>query len=191
MKDDLRYTPEDCFETFPFPPAFEHSAELEQAGQACYEHRAELMVRTGQGLTKTYNRFHDPEERELDIQRLRDLHRAMDEAMLDAYGWSDLLPELNYGFYPDFEPTGDEDGEPAKVRLRCRWPNGLREEVLGRLLDLNTQRATEELQARCQWEALDLIPANKHARRGRKPKAQLPMAAKAMAPYLLDPEECE
>lgn len=188
MKDDPVYTPSDCFETFPFPPGFESQPALEVVGEACYSFRADLMVRTGLGLTKTYNRYHDPEERDLDIARLRDLHRAMDEAVLEAYGWSDLLSQLEYGFYPDFEPTEDEDGEPTKVRLRYRWPNWLREEVLGRLLDLNTRRAAEEAEARRQREALDLKHAKISAKRGRKPKA-LPMAAETVTPYLIDPED--
>jgi len=185
MKDDLRYTPEDCFETFPFPLGFESHPGLEAAGEACYAFRADLMVRTGLGLTKTYNRFHDPEEKDPDIQRLRDLHRAMDEAVLEAYGWSDLLPQLEYGFYPDFEPLDDEDGEPAKVRLRYRWPNSLREEVLGRLLDLNAKRAAEEEQIRQNREQFESTPA----KRPRKAKAQLSMAAEAVMPYLLNLEE--
>jgi hypothetical protein len=138
-----------------------------------------------EGLTATYNRFHDPEERDPDIQRLRDLHRAMDEAVLEAYGWSDLLPQLEYCFYPDFEPTEDEDGEPAKVRLRYRWPNWLREEVLGRLLDLNAQRAAEEEQVRQNREQFESKPA----KRPRKTKAQLSMAAESPLPYLIPPEE--
>jgi hypothetical protein len=187
MKDDLRYTPEDCFETFPFPRDFESHPALEAAGEACYTFRADLMVRTGLGLTKTYNRFHDPEERDPDIARLRELHRAMDEAVLAAYGWSDLLPQLEYGFYPDFEPTEDEDGEPIKVRLRYRWPNALREEVLGRLLDLNAQRAAEEEQVRRDREAQGLKPA----KGTRKPKHQLSMAAETPLPYLVNSEDME
>ena len=62
MKDDLRYTPSDCFETFPFPDGWETHPPLEAAGQAYYEHRAALMVRNDEGMTKTYNRFHDPYE---------------------------------------------------------------------------------------------------------------------------------
>ena len=64
MKDDLRYTPTDCFETFPFPKDFETLPTLELAGQEYYEFRAALMVNNNQGLTATYNRFHDPEERD-------------------------------------------------------------------------------------------------------------------------------
>ena len=185
MKDDLNYSPSDCFETFPFPRGPESHTALEAAGQACYTFRADLMVRTGLGLTKTYNRFHDPGEHDPGIQRLRDLHRAMDEAVLEAYGWTDLLPRLEYGFYPDFEPTEDEDGEPTKVRLRYRWPNGLREEVLGRLLDLNAQRAAEEAETRRQRETLETKPIKPPPKRTRKPKAS--MAAETVAPYLLDP----
>ena len=39
MKDDLRYTPSDCFETFPFPEGWETHSALEAAGKAYYEHR--------------------------------------------------------------------------------------------------------------------------------------------------------
>ena len=64
MKDDLRYTPSDCFETFPFPEDWTTRADLEAAGRAYYEFRAQLMVDNNEGLTKTYNRFHDPDERD-------------------------------------------------------------------------------------------------------------------------------
>ena len=67
---------------------------LESAGKAYYEFRADLMVRNNEGLTKTYNRFHDPDERSPDILKLRELHAAMDRAVLDAYGWTDLKPHL-------------------------------------------------------------------------------------------------
>ena len=54
MKDDLRYTPSDCFETFPFPEGWETHPALETAGKAYYEFRAALMVRKDEGMTKTY-----------------------------------------------------------------------------------------------------------------------------------------
>lgn len=56
MKDDLRYTPSDCFQTFPFPENWETNAALEEVGKTYYEYRAALMVRNNQGLTDTYNR---------------------------------------------------------------------------------------------------------------------------------------
>ena len=94
MKDDLNYSPSDCFETFPFPENFETDAKLEAVGKEYYEFRAALMVKNNEGLTKTYNRFHDPHETSAEIQKLRELHAAMDRAVLDAYGWTDLQPTL-------------------------------------------------------------------------------------------------
>ena len=46
MKDDLRYTPSDCFETFPFPDGWETTANSEAIGQEYYEYRAQLMIET-------------------------------------------------------------------------------------------------------------------------------------------------
>jgi hypothetical protein len=150
MKDDLRYTPTDCLETFPFSDGFEADPKLESAGRAYYEFRAELMVRNNEGLTKTYNRFHDPDEPSADVARLRELHAAMDRAVLDAYGWSDLRPAC--GFYLDYEDEDDADEEPAGRRARrkpyrYRWPDEFRDEVLARLLELNRRRAEAERQA--------------------------------------------
>ena len=50
MKDDMRYTPSDCFETFPFPEHFETNPTLEAAGQAYYEFRAALDGQEQRGL---------------------------------------------------------------------------------------------------------------------------------------------
>ena len=86
----LAYAPSDCFETFPFPENWETNTELESIGQEYYEFRAALMIRNNQGLTATYNRFHDPEEDDADILKLRQLHTQMDTAVLAAYGWTDI-----------------------------------------------------------------------------------------------------
>src|SRR5687767_4637278 len=84
--DLMRCTPSDCFETFPLPENFESRPALEAAGKEYYEFRAALMVRNNEGLTKTYNRFHDPNETLAEIAELRALHAQMDRAVLDAYG---------------------------------------------------------------------------------------------------------
>lgn len=141
MKDDLRYTPSDCFETFPFPKSWEENASLEAAGDAYYTYRADLMVRNDEGLTKTYNRFHDPEEQEPNILKLRELHAAMDRAVLDAYGWHDIPTDCE--FLLDYEEE-DEGSSKRKKPWRYRWPNEVHDEVLARLLELNQQRAEEE-----------------------------------------------
>ena len=141
MKDDLRYTPSDCFETFPFPESWETHAALEAAGQAYHEFRAALMVENNEGMTKTYNRFHDPEERSAKIADLREFHAAMDRAVLDAYGWHDI--STNCEFLLDYEIDEAEWGRKKKP-WRHRWPDEVRDEVLARLMALNAQRALEE-----------------------------------------------
>ena len=169
----MRYTPSDCFETFPFPPNFETDPSLEFAGQAYYEFRAALMIRNNEGLTKTYNRFHDPDERSPDILKLRELHAAMDRAVLDAYGWTDLKPTCE--FLLDYEEDEDEDesggGRRRKKPWRYRWPDDFRDEVLARLLELNRQRAEEE---RLSGAAAEGTASPKRARKvtRRKPSDQ-------------------
>lgn len=140
MKDDLRYTPSDCFETFPFPPHREDHPALEAASKVYYDFRADLMVRNDEGLTKTYNRFHDPDERSSDIIHLRELHAAMDKAVLDAYGFVDI--DTTCGFYLDYEEDEDEDsGRKRKKPWRFRWSDEVRDDLLARLLDLNARQA--------------------------------------------------
>jgi hypothetical protein len=141
LKDDLMYAPSDCFETFPFPKNWENHPVLEIAGKAYYDFRAALMVRDNEGLTKTYNRFHDPNENDPEIMILRELHAAMDRAVLDAYGWNDIKTDCE--FLLDYEIDEEEWGDKKKP-YRYRWPDEVRDEVLARLLELNAQRAKEE-----------------------------------------------
>ena len=141
MKDDLRYTPSDCFETFPFPDTWESSPNLEAVGESYYDFRADLMVRHGEGLTKICNHFHDPYEDAPEIVALRSLHAAMDRAVLDAYGWRDIRTDCE--FLLDYEIDEEEWGARKKP-YRYRWPDEVRDEVLARLLELNAGRAAEE-----------------------------------------------
>ena len=123
MKDDLRYTPSDCFETFPFPKDFETDAALEAVGKTYYEFRADLMVRNNEGLTKTYNRFHDPAEPSADIARLRDLHAEMDRAVLAAYEWPDVPTAC--GFALDWLDLDDDELENTLAEA----PDDVRERI--------------------------------------------------------------
>jgi hypothetical protein len=133
------YSPSDCFETFPFPDDFETDRALEAAGCAYHDHRGALMVERNEGMTKTYNRFHDPDERGEDIVRLRELHAAMDRAVLRAYGWDDLAERAQ----PIFLDETNEDDHTYQGRLF--WPSAFRDEVLARLLALNAERHAEEV----------------------------------------------
>ena len=144
MKDDLRYTPSDCFETFPFPEGWETDPALEAAGKAYYEYRAALMAANDEGMTSTYNRFHDLYETDPRIAELRELHAAMDRAVLDAYGWSDIPTDC--GLLLDYEIDEASWGRKKKP-YRWRWPDEVRDEVLARLLALNADRAAAEARA--------------------------------------------
>ena len=143
LKDDLRYTPSDCFETFPFPEHWHTNHAFESAGAAYHEYRAALMITNHEGMTRTYNRFHDPYEDNPRIAELRILHAVMDRAVLDAYGWTDIPTHCD--FLLDYEIDEGTWGRKKKP-YRYRWPDTVRDEVLARLLALNAERvATEAL----------------------------------------------
>ncbi len=136
LEDRLNYAPSDCFENFPLPPL--DASALDDAAEAYHTHRAALMVARNAGLTRTYNRFHTPSDRAPDIQRLRELHHALDLAVLKTYGWDDLAARAA----PEFLT---EESEPDhRYQGRLFWPAAFRDEVLARLLDLNRARAAEE-----------------------------------------------
>ncbi len=136
-----RYTPTDCFDTFPFPPeeyktgdlisllekpAFSEAARI---GAEYHEHRRQIMLSRNLGLTKTYNLFHDRNCIDADIQRLRDLHVQMDRAILACYGWQNLDPQ--HGFYQN---------ERGQVRFKISAET--RRRVLQRLMELNLEMAS-------------------------------------------------
>jgi len=162
MKDDLRYTPSDCFETFPFPNKWDTHPALEAVGKTYYDFRAQLMVKHDEGLTKTYNRFHDPNETDFDIQKLRELHAAMDRAVLDAYGWTDIPTDCE--FLLDYEIDEETWGKKKKP-YRYRWPEEVHDEVLARLLDLNQRRYAEEVAAGLHAEKGTSVAAPKKSTR--------------------------
>ena len=142
MEDRLRYTGTTCYENFPFCP-FTNS--LEDAGQKFDHGRSEVMACLGLGLTPLGNRINSPEDRTLEILRLRELHAAMDKAVLDAYGWADIVPAYEYS--GDYE---NEDGTPGSVRLN--FTEEVRDDILKRLLALHAERLKAE-QAKAQTES--------------------------------------
>lgn len=152
----LNYSPTDCFETFPFPGAspliLSASAAdpLNNVSENFYAERGRIMLARNIGLTKTYNRFHDPQEQSADIARLRELHIEMDQTVAAAYGWSDL--DLGHGFHV------------TKHGERFTISDTARRNVLDRLLALNHERYAEEVAAG--------IHDKKKGKGGNSPKRQ-------------------
>ena len=129
----LRYTPSDCYETFPFPVAISRS--LEGLGEQYDALRQQIMTSRNIGLTALYNLFHNPAEKDAELEEMRKLQREIDEAVRDAYGWSDI--DLGHGFH--------EVGYlPANDNVRYTISEPARIEILKRLSALNRQRWEEE-----------------------------------------------
>lgn len=131
LRTDTRYTPTDVFETFPQP---DHSGAVADTAKALDNHRHPLMVSEGIGLTSLYNRVHDPGDREPSTLEMRRLHRNLDFAVRDAYGWHDI--ELDHGFH---------NVRGAGIRYTFAPEAG--DEILERLLELNRDRYLAEVEA--------------------------------------------
>ena len=175
MKDDLRYTTP-CFDTFP-RPLYQDAANLSDSGRAYEELRSYAMLKNSEGLTKTYNRFHDPKEKAPEIRKLRELHSVMDRAVLWAYGWAEAI-DATCGFDLDWcDAEAGDDASPdtierletgryfcesaaeaqmfaaeladpgKKLPWRYRWRPESRDDVLARLLLLNKEHAEAERRA--------------------------------------------
>ena len=151
----LRYSPTQCFDNFAMPSRIwdQPNASLALAGERYHEHRSQLMRELLIGLTDIYNLFHardlSPElvakvsKKPVDVARagfdglleLRRLQVALDNAVRDAYGWTDL--NLGHDFV-------EVETLPENDRVRYTISPAARKEVLKRLLALNHQRAKEE-----------------------------------------------
>ncbi|MBB2770696.1 UNVERIFIED_ORG: hypothetical protein GGE11_001609 [Mycolicibacterium obuense] len=130
LETRVRYTPTDVIETFPRPKV---TASLERIGRALESERREIMLRRNLGLTKLYNIVHDAEAADTmdkDAARLRALHVELDEAVVAAYGWSDI--RLDHGFHTYRQVEGFSVSPAARV------------EILDRLLEENHRRAQLE-----------------------------------------------
>jgi hypothetical protein len=122
-----RYTPSDCFETFPFPDPTE---QMGDSGTALDDARRAAMDALQIGLTAVSKLMHNPTVCDADIEALRQAAIANDAAVSAAYGWEDL--DLEHGFY-------DLGRGP-----RFTVSPAARKEMLRRLLAENHRRHAEE-----------------------------------------------
>ena len=84
LKGDLRYTPSSVFMTFPWPdPVTDEQRErVAEASRRLLARRSEICVAENIGLTKLYNAVDEGAWTDL-----KDLHRELDLAVADCYGW--------------------------------------------------------------------------------------------------------
>lgn len=95
-------------------------------------------LRSGEPLTAKERTIH---EQGL-VSVLRQLHDDLDAAVLEAYGWSDLLPLLRLAHGND---------APAEGQTRDEAKRAFDEAVLERLVALNAERAAEEARGLVRW----------------------------------------
>lgn len=124
LETRVRYIQSNVFLTFPRPVLANDLAEL---GRVLDKERREIMLGRALGLTKLYNQVHDPSVTDAAIVRLRDLHAQIDHAVLAAYGWDDLNPQIGH--------------HPTKIGIRWTVSPEARFELLDRLLVENHRRA--------------------------------------------------
>jgi len=130
--DGISYSPRYCMENFALPTIALESDSVEQPGSRpstietlslhYQDIRKSKMHENSEGLTDTYNRFHDPFETSSGLLELRRLHSEMDQAVLEAYGWSDVLQvgpcNSPCGFGLDYLDTDDDAQLPEELQER-------------------------------------------------------------------------
>ena len=132
---NINYSPSDVYETLPKPwmGGTPGAMSVAEASRSLDRFRASMMLDTNCGLTKTYNRVHNPDDDDLDVIGLRELHVKLDDAVRDAYGWNDL--ELDHHHWET--PQG----------MRFTVSPEAKDELLDRLLELNHERYAAEVAA--------------------------------------------
>lgn len=128
LETRVRYTPSAVFETLPRPRS---SVRMREVGQALDRDRRQIMFRRELGLTDLYNLAYDPStSNDADVSRIREIHVEIDQAVMEAYGWTDI--SLDHGFHTYRQMERFTVSPAARV------------EILDRLLEENHRRAALE-----------------------------------------------
>lgn len=134
LKSDLIYAPNEIVSTYPFPIQIKESVGEIMSQLSTL--RKNICTEMHIGLTKLYNHFNNKKNLDINISKLRGLHKEMDEVVLEAYGWHidtkrwGKAINLKHDFYEvDYLPEND--------RVRYTIHPEARKEVLKRLLLLN------------------------------------------------------
>jgi len=159
----------------PCEPALK--SRLDALGKELDDSRRQIMTGLDIGLTKLYNLYHDPDlsgaviekEAKCDASKaawalplivaLRETHKAIDEAVRDAYGWHDI--PLQHGFHElEFLPEND--------RVRYTVSTQARKLILSELLALNHRRHAEEVATGLVDESGKIIKKKDEKKMGKK-----------------------
>ena len=127
LETRINYAPSDVFLTLPRPAS---TRLLHELGERLDSERRQLMLSRGWRLTTTYNHVNGPSDLDPQIVNLREIHTAIDYEVLDAYGWSDLDPEIGH--------------HQTTIGIRWTFSPAARFEVLDRLLEENQRRHAAE-----------------------------------------------
>ncbi|UOQ88055.1 SAM-dependent DNA methyltransferase [Agromyces endophyticus] len=128
LESRVRYSPQSVFGTLPRPT---NSERMRGLGEQLDGDRREIMLRRQLGLTALYNLVNSPDvQGDADVDLIRSIHMQIDEAVMEAYGWTDI--PLDHGFHT--------------YRQMERWTvsPAARVEILDRLLEENHRRAAIE-----------------------------------------------
>ena len=154
LEDRPRYNKTRCFETFPFPDLDDRQAEVigDLAERIDAHRKARQAEHADLTLTGMYNVLEKARADEIltakeraiyeqgVVSILSELHDDLDRAVCEAYGWGDLAERL-VGRPGATTPLPDKPADQAEAE----------EELLSRLVDLNTQRAAEEARGHVRW----------------------------------------
>ena len=170
-----------CFDPFPFPDATEpQKARIRDLAERLDAHRKAAQgrgvtitgmynllakLRSGEAFTAKEREQHEAAQTEI----LRQLHDELDAAVLEAYGWQDLLSSPASPSSRLKKPLSQDEGDAGDVK------NGsaVKAEILSRLVALNQERAAEEARGLVRW---------------LRPEYQAPEAAQPTAEAFLSEE---
>lgn len=124
MKQDIRYTPSTCFETFPTCPISEAAKKVAE------EYLSSLLHATrtrGTGLTALWNLINDPTNVDADVVGIRALRQALTEEVGSGFG---LSLDYRFGHYKDHAGRWRHNMHPEAA-----------EDVYLKLIELNAEQS--------------------------------------------------
>jgi hypothetical protein len=173
--NDPVYNHSRCFDPFPFPDSTpEQTQKIRDLGERLDAHRKSVQaahpdititgmynllekLRAGQPFTDADRDYNN---RAL-VSTLKQIHDELDVAVLEAYGWNDLVPLLSPSptlgeglgvrANPTTSKTSPHPPTPSPIKGEGGPETSLNNIILERLVALNAQRAEEERNGHIRW----------------------------------------